>query len=137
MAKSKLSEQEQVTEYIQKLDPSISETITFLRQVILAINNEISEHIKWNSPSFYYSGEMKPFDPKEYKRDILVMNIRHGKPILLVFPTGIKITDTSGLLEGNYSDGRKIATIKNLEEAKSRQKDLENAIRNWMDQIEK
>ncbi|KQS47254.1 hypothetical protein ASG38_07300 [Flavobacterium sp. Leaf359] len=137
MAKSKLSEQEQVTEYIQKLDPSISETITFLRQVILAINNEISEHIKWNSPSFYYSGEMKPFDPKEYKRDILVMNIRPGKPILLVFPTGIKITDTSGLLEGNYSDSRKIATIKNLEEAKSRQKDLENAIRNWMDQIEK
>lgn len=137
MAKSKLSEQEQVTEYIQKLDPSISETITFLRQVILAINNEISEHIKWNSPSFYYSGEMKPFDPKEYKRDILVMNIRPGKSILLVFPTGIKITDTSGLLEGNYSDGRKIATIKNLEEAKSRQKDLENAIRNWMDQIEK
>ncbi|MBL7869627.1 MAG: DUF1801 domain-containing protein [Flavobacterium lindanitolerans] len=137
MAKSKLSEQEQVTEYIQKLDPSISETITFLRQVILAINNEISEHIKWNSPSFYYWGEMKPFDPKEYKRDILVMNIRPGKSILLVFPTGIKITDTSGLLEGNYSDGRKIATIKNLEEAKSRQKDLENAIRNWMDQIEK
>lgn len=80
---------------------------------------------------------MKPFDPKEYKRDILVMNIRPGKSILLVFPTGIKITDTSGLLEGNYSDGRKIATIKNLEEAKSRQKDLENAIRNWMDQIEK
>lgn len=137
MAKSKLSNEEQVSEYIQKLDPSLAETITFLRQIILAINNEISEHIKWNSPSFYYSGEMKPFDPKEYKRDILVMNIHPGMPILLVFPTGIKITDTSGLLEGNYSDGRKIATIKNLEEAKSRQKDLENAIRNWMDQIEK
>jgi len=53
MAKSKLSEQEQVTEYIQKLDPSISETITFLSQAILAINNEISEHIKWKSRSFY------------------------------------------------------------------------------------
>lgn len=137
MAKSKLSEEEQVTEYIQKLDPSLAETITFLRQAILAIDAEISEHIKWNSPSFYYSGDITPFNPKEYKRDILVMNLYRGNHILLVFPTGAKITDTSGLLEGNYPDGRKIARIKDLDEAKSRQKDLENAIRNWMDQIEK
>jgi hypothetical protein len=137
MAKSKRNEKELVTEYIQKLDPSLAETITFLRQSILAINSEISEHIKWNSPSFYYSGDMKPFNPKEYKRDILVMNIHRGDTILLVFPTGAKIIDTSGLLEGNYLDGRKIAKIKDLDEAKSRQKDLENAIRNWMDQIEK
>lgn len=137
MAKSKRNEEEQVTEYIQKLDPSLAQTITFLRQIILAIDDEISEHIKWNSPSFYYSGEMKPFNPKEYKRDILVMNTHRGNTILLVFPTGAKIIDTSGLLEGNYPDGRKIAKIKDLNEAKSRQKDLENAIRNWMDQIEK
>lgn len=137
MAKSKFTNDEEVTEYIQKLDSPLAETITFLRQSILAINSEISEHIKWNSPSFYYSGEMKPFNPKEYKRDILVMNIHRGTTILLVFPTGTKITDTSGLLEGNYPDGRKIAKIKDLDEAKSRQKDLENAIRNWMDQIEK
>lgn len=137
MAKSKRNEEEQVTEYIQKLDPSLAETITFLRQVILAIDGEINEHIKWNSPSFYYSGDMKPFNPKEYKRDILVMNIHRGTTILLVFPTGAKITDTSGLLEGNYPDGRKIAKIKDLDEAKNRQKDLENAIRSWMEQIEK
>ena len=137
MAKSKLSNEEQVTEYIQKLDPILAETIAFLRQIVLAIDKEISEHIKWNSPSFYYSGEMKPFDPKEYKRDILVMNIHRKEQILLVFPTGIKINDTSGFLEGNFTDGRKIAKIKDLEEAKSRQKDLENAIRDWLSQIEK
>lgn len=137
MAKSKLNEEEQVTEYIQKLDSPLAETITFLRQVVLAIDGEINEHIKWNSPSFYYSGDMKPFNPKEYKRDILVMNIHRGATILLVFPTGAKIIDTSGLLEGNYPDGRKIAKIKNLDEARNRQKDLENAILNWMEQIEK
>jgi len=51
--------------------------IEYLRQVILSIDSEIAEHIKWNSPAFFFSGEMKPFDPKEYKRDILVMNLRN------------------------------------------------------------
>ena len=137
MAKSKGTNEEQVTEYIQQLNPTLATTITFLRQTVLAVDKEIGEHIKWNSPSFYYSGEMRPFDPKEYKRDILVLNIHRKETILLVFPTGEKINDSSGFLEGNYTDGRKIAQIKDLEDAKRRQKDLENAVRDWLSQVEK
>lgn len=136
MAKSKLSDQEQVTQHIQKLDPSIATIIETLRQIILNTNPEISEQIKWNSPSFYYNGDMKPFDPKEYKRDIIVMNLHKGK-ILLVFPTGAKINDTSGLLEGEYKDGRRIISIKDLEHVKSKEKDLQNCIKQWLGMIEK
>ena len=57
--------------------------------------------------------------------------------ILIVFPTGSKIKDTSGLLEGNYSDGRKIATIKDLEDAKAKKEALQNAIKDWLSAIEK
>lgn len=137
MAKPKSTNEEQVNEYIQQLDPALAATIIFLRQVILGTDTEIGEHIKWNSVSFYYSGEMKPFDPKEYKRDILVLNIHRKETILLVFPTGAKINDSSGFLEGKYTDGRKIAQIKSLDDAKSKQKDLENAIRDWLSQVEK
>lgn len=137
MAKSKGTNEEQVTEYIQQLNPTLAKTITFLRQTVLAVDKEIGEHIKWNSPSFYYSGEMKPFDPKEYKRDILVLNIHRKETILLVFPTGAKINDPSGFLEGKYTDGRKIARIKDLQDAKSRQKDLENVLKDWLSQVEK
>lgn len=137
MTKSKLTNEEQVAEYLQKLNPALAETINFLRQIVLAADKEISEHIKWNSVSFYYSGEMKPFDPKEYKRDILVLNIHRKETILLVFPTGAKINDSSGFLEGNYTDGRKIAQIKNLEDAKSKQKNLENVLKDWLSQVEK
>lgn len=96
MPKQKPTNQEQVTAYIQKLEQPLAETITFLRQIILETDGEIAEHIKWNSPSFYYSGEMKPFDSKEYKRDLLVLNIHRKENILIVFPTGDKISGTSG-----------------------------------------
>src|SRR4051812_33610102 len=96
---SRLSDTEQVSAHIHKLDKPFAETVEYTRQVILSADKEIAEQIKWNSPSFYYTGEMKPFDPKEYKRDLIVMNLRKEQ-ILLVLPTGAKIKDTTGLLEG-------------------------------------
>lgn len=69
------TDQEQVTLHIQKLDGSIRDTIQMLREIILNTDAEISEQIKWNNPAFFYYGEMKPFDPKEYKRDMIVFNL--------------------------------------------------------------
>ena len=53
MAKAiKLSDTEQVTQHIQKLDPSIRDIVETLRKIILATDKEIGERIKWNNPSF-------------------------------------------------------------------------------------
>src|SRR4051812_47981118 len=103
MAKLKLSDTEQVTEHIQKLDKSIAGIVETLRQIILSTDNEIGERIKWNNPSFYFKGEMKAFDPKEYKREIIVFNLFKNR-IMLVFPSGGKVNDPSGLLVGDYKD---------------------------------
>jgi len=65
---------------------------------------------------FFYSGEMKPFDPKKYKRDLAVLNI--DKEIMLVSPTGASINDTTGVLEGTYTDGRRLVYFKDLEDVK-------------------
>lgn len=125
-----------VTDHIQKLRPDIAETVEYLRQLILKTDKEIGEQIKWNSPSFYYTGDMKPFDPKEYKRDILVMNLHRDK-ILLVLPTGAKITDDSGILEGKYTDGRRLVSIKDMGDAKAKGKALQTVIKKWLDLVEK
>jgi len=103
MSRDKNNGTEQVSDYIQKLEKSLAEFVEAVRQTILSADKEIAEHVKWNSPAFYYSGNMKAFDPKEYKRDIVVMNLHRGN-ILLVFPTGAKIKDTTGLPEGKYPD---------------------------------
>lgn len=131
----KLSDAEQVTAHIQKLDPELGNIIETLRQIILNTHPEIGERIKWNNPSFYYTGEMKPFDPKEYKSDIIVMNLYKGR-IMLVFPSGAKVNDSSGLLEGDYADGRRIVMFKDMDDVKSKEKVLQNVIKAWLALVE-
>lgn len=137
MPKSKdINDPVSVTSYIQKLDPAFAKLIQVVRKLILDTDPSIGEQIKWNSPSFFYTGEMKPFNPKEYKRDIAVMNLRNGK-ILLVFPTGAAVQDKTGLLEGDYADGRRMVSFKDLNDVKSRGKDLQKVIRQWISQVDR
>jgi hypothetical protein len=136
MARTKKNDQEAVTEHIQKLDPAVAEVVETIRRIILDTDKEIGEQIKWNSPSFYYTGEMKPFDPKEYKRDIVVMNLHRGN-ILLVFPTGSRVNDTTGLLEGNYTDGRRLVKFTGPEDVKTKEKSLRMILKQWLSLVEK
>ncbi len=137
MAKTaKMSDTEQVTEHIRKLGPELGAVIEAIRKIILSTDKEIGERIKWNNPSFYYTGEMKPFDPKEYKREIVVMNLFKGR-IMLVFPSGAKVKDASGLLEGDYKDGRRLVTFKDLSDVKAKEKTLKKVIKDWLKLVDK
>jgi len=132
MARSiKLTDSEQVTEHIKKLDPAVAKIVQALRKIILSTDKEIGERIKWNNPSFYYTGEMKSFDPKEYKREIVVFNLFKNR-IMLVFPSGAKVNDRSGLLEGDYKDGRRITVFKDLKDVKAKEKDLQLVLKTWL-----
>lgn len=137
MAKSiKLTDTELVTEHIKNLDPALGKIVQALRKIILSTDKEIGERIKWNNPSFYYTGEMKPFDPKEYKREIIVFNLFKGR-IMLVFPSGAKVNDRSGLLEGDYKDGRRITIFKDMEDVRSKEKALQTVIKEWLRLVDK
>jgi hypothetical protein len=137
MAKAiRLTNTEQVTQHIKKLEPALGKIIETIRKIILATDKEISEQIKWNNPSFYYSGEMKPFDPKEYKRDLIVMNLHKGR-IMLVFPSGAKVKDASGLLTGDYKDGRRLVIFTDMKDVKAKEKTLQKVIKDWLKLIDK
>ena len=132
----KLSNSEQVTQHIQKLEPSLGKIVETIRQIILSTDKEIAEQIKWNNPSFYYSGEMKPFDPKEYKREIIVFNLFKGR-IMLVFPSGDKVNDVSGLLEGDYKDSRRTTVFKDMKDVKAKEKKLQIVIKKWLELVDR
>lgn len=133
----KLSETEKVDEYMQNLKHPMINVVEALREIILKTNKEIGEEVKWNAPTFFYKGEMKPFNPKEYKRYIIVFNLYQKDCIRLVFPSGTKINDTSGLLEGDYSDGRRLAMFYDLKDVKSKEKNLQKGIKTWLKLLEK
>lgn len=124
-----------VTAYLQKLEPSLAKLTEDIRKVILSTDKQIGEQIKWNSPAFFYTGEMKPFDAKEYKRDLIVIHLRQGFA-LLVFPTGDRIKDTYGILEGSYKDGRRMLTLKSADDVKARSKALQAAIKDWLKRVD-
>jgi hypothetical protein len=125
-----------VTAHIQRLEPKLNEIIETIRQIILSTDAEIGEEIKWNNPSFFYTGEMKAFDPKEYKRYIIVMNLYKGR-VMLVFPSGEKIKDTSGFLEGDYKDGRRTTVFNDLNDVLAKKDILQDNIKKWLEFIEK
>ena|SRR5688572_7011650 len=127
---------ESVEDYLVRVGEPYAAIVAALRLVILDTSSEIAEHIKWNSPAYYYSGEMKPFDPKKYLRDLVVMN-KQKNYVLLVFPTGARINDKKGLLEGDYADGRRMMKFTSADDVKSRKKDLQFVINEWMKGIEK
>ena len=129
---TKPSEPDEVDEYLQRLKHPLAEVVEALRRIILRTDREIGEEIKWNAPTFFYAGEMKPSDPKEYKRYIVVFNLYRKDCIRLVFPSGAKVKDNSGFLEGNYTDGRRLAMFHDMNDVKSKKKSLQGVIKKWL-----
>ena len=87
---TKASEPEKVDAYVSRLKHPLAKVVEDLRQIILSTDEEIGEEIKWNAPTFFYAGKMKPTNPKEYRRYIVVFNLFKQDCIRLVFPSGAK-----------------------------------------------
>ncbi len=59
------SRSEGVTAHIKQLDPQSSRVVELIRAIILAADPAIGERIKWNNPSFFYTGGNEPFDARK------------------------------------------------------------------------
>jgi hypothetical protein len=134
---SKPSEPGKVDAYMGKLKHPLVKVVEDLRRIILSTDKEIGEEIKWNAPTFFYAGEMKPTNPKEYRRYIVVFNLFKKDCIRLVFPSGAKVKDASGLLQGEYADGRRLAMFYSSKDVNSKAKSLRAAITKWLALLEK
>ena len=134
---TKASEPEKVDAYMSRLKHPLAKVVEDLRQIILSTDEEIGEEIKWNAPTFFYAGKMKPTNPKEYRRYIVVFNLFKQDCIRLVFPSGAKVKDASRLLEGDYADGRRLAMFCSSKDVKSKAKALRAVITQWLKLLEK
>ena len=132
MAKSKdINDPLSVTAYIEQLPTDFGLLVEAVRQCILSVSDQIGEQIKWNAPSFFFTGEMQAFDPKTYQRDMAVMHLRKGV-VLLIFPTGESVKTVSSILEGNYTDGRRMVTIADMQDFKQKETELTKVIVAWL-----
>ena len=133
----KPSEPHKVDAYMKNLKHPLAGIAKALREIILKTHPEIGEEIKWNAPAFFYTGELPPFNPKEYKRHIVVFNFSKQDCIRLVFPSGARVKDMSGFLEGDYPDGRRLALFHDIGEVESRKVILQRAVKEWIVTLDK
>jgi len=133
----KTSAPDEVDAYMENLKHPLARVAKALREIILKSAPEIGEEIKWNVPAFFYTGEMPPFNPKEYKRHIIVFNFYKQDCIRLVFPSGARVKDKSGLLEGNYPDGRRLALFHDMREVESQKTVLQGLVKQWLITLDK
>jgi hypothetical protein len=134
---TKASEPEKVDAYMTALKHPLADVVEGLRRIILKTDPEIGEEIKWNAPTFFYSGEMAPSDRKKYKRYIVVFNLFRKDCIRLVFPSGATVGDASGLLEGDYADGRRLALFSSMEDVRAKKARLQGVLKTWLAVLDK
>jgi hypothetical protein len=126
---TKASDPEAVDAFLRRQKHPLIGLAKALRRAILIAAPGIGEEIKWNAPAFFFSGPMKPFDPKEYRRHLVVFNLYRKDCIRLVFWHGDRANDKSGLLLGEYPDGRRLATFSSLKDLESKKKALVAALK--------
>jgi hypothetical protein len=134
---SKESRPEEVDAYLEECGHPLKNVIIKLRKIILSIDPEIGEEVKWNAPSFFYAGPMRKTDPKAYDRYIIVFNLYRQDELRLVFYTGARIGDETGFLTGVFKDQRKLASFKSLKEVGEKEGILREVVAKWLATLEK
>ncbi len=122
-----------VGRFLKTLDPILHLAVCGIRDIILAAGPAVGERIKWNHPAFYYTGPLPPFDAKTYAREIAVFNLHRGR-IMLVFTHGAGLADPGGLLEGDFTDGRRTITFRHRADVDSKADALRAIIQDWIRQ---
>lgn len=131
-----ISEPEIVDDFLKKLNYPLKDVAEYLRIVILGADKSIGEGIYWNAPTFFYTGKMRPFEPKEYKRYIVGFNFYKQDSLRLIFLRGADAVDPKGLLTGNFKDKRKLASFQNIEQVKKAEGDLIKIIKDLIKKID-
>lgn len=124
-----VSEPENVDAYMKKLKHPMKPVAEHLRKVILSADKSIGEGIYWNAPCFYFTGTMKPFDPKTYKRYIVGFNFFKKDCLRLIFLRGADVQKKGDPLTGDYKEGRRLALFSSMAEVKKHEKELKRIVK--------
>ena len=141
MATAKLSVKptapEQVEQWLKPLDRGLRALVQRTREVVLSASPAIGEEIKWNAPSFFFTGEMVEQDPKLYARYLLNFNVYRADCLRLILLRAGGLDDPQGILEGDYADGRRLVLLHGMDELQQKAAALRAVLRQQVANIGK
>ncbi|SCL57301.1 protein of unknown function (DU1801) [Micromonospora eburnea] len=117
---------DEVDAFMDKLDHPFKAEVELLRESIKAVSPKITEQVKWKAPSFSYQGEY-----------LATFNLWSKERVHLVFHNPLVVDIDSELLEGNYTDGRRMAYFADMKDAKAKKAELKRIIKQLVKSIDK
>ena len=108
-----------VEKLLEEKNHPLDAEIRRVREIILSVDDKVTEAVKWKSPTFIYKGNIASY----------FMNAK--KHVSLMFHKGATINDESGLLEGDGKEARS-AKFYSLEDIENKRADLEAVIGEWI-----
>ena len=120
---------QEVDRFMGGLDHPLKDGVERLRTAILGSNDGITEHVKWNAPSFRYAGE-----------DRGTFRLFPEDRVMLVFHRGSKVKadagdfafdDETGLLRWVAKD-RAVVALRDAKDAEAKQRDLVDLVNRWV-----
>lgn len=119
----------EVAAFLKPLKHPLLKEIEALRTIILNVEAEMGENIKWNGPNFHHKGadriSMRINPPTQLQL------ILHRGAKVLEQPKGKLIDDDSGMLVWKGND-RAVITFKNMKEIKAKETQLKKIIIKWL-----
>jgi hypothetical protein len=108
-----------VDEWFAKYDNPQKELVQQVRDIVLDVDEHITEDIKWQAPTFIYKGNIASFFPKAKKN------------VSLMFHQGASLDDPHGLLEGE-GDTSRVARFNDAEDIAAKTEALQSVVRAWI-----
>lgn len=126
----KPSGHQQVVEFLNNLEHPLKKEIEEVRTIILNVNEHITEHIKWNAPSFCFNNE-----------DRITFNLQGKGFFRLIFHCGAKkkdrqepgplFEDATGLMDWVSGD-RAIVKIAGMNDVEANREKLGEVVARWI-----
>lgn len=130
MTKSSANLYNEVSDFLDQQKHPFRNEIELLRNIILSVDNKLTENIKWNGPNYSFENE-----------DRITMRIQPpAAQVQLIFHRGAKkqeqpknklIASTSKLLSWKEND-RAIITFKSIKDIESSRSELSDIIKDWI-----
>lgn len=114
---SPVSRTDKVDEFLRELNHPLTAEVETVRSIIMGVNKNINEEIKWKAPSFNYKGEY-----------LVTFNLRETKRIHLVFHNPMISKVKSKLLEGDY-EHRRMMYLADMKDIKAKKTELEKILK--------
>jgi hypothetical protein len=125
----------QVEAFLAALDHPLARLVRRARKTVLSASPSIGEEIKWSAPAFFFKGQLPPSDPKLYLRYLVIFNLYRKDCLRLVFWRAGDVPDPTGLLMGDYKDGRRLVLLSSAAELDASSAALKKILRAQVAQI--